>query len=38
MANRASLMGGACSIDSLPGGGTRVKASFPLDNAPFPTH
>jgi signal transduction histidine kinase len=38
MANRASLMGGACSIDSLPGGGTRVKASFPLDNAPFSTH
>jgi signal transduction histidine kinase len=38
MADRASLLGGACSIDSSPGGGTCVKASFPLDNALFSTH
>ena len=33
MAERASLMGGACSIESAPGEGTRVEASFPLDGA-----
>ena len=37
MADRASLLGGACSIDSSPGGGTRVKANFPLDGALFST-
>ena len=31
MAERASLMGGSCSIESAPGEGTRVEASFPLD-------
>ena len=33
MAERASLMGGACSIESSPGEGTRVEASFPLESA-----
>jgi signal transduction histidine kinase len=33
MAERASLMGGSCSIESAPGEGTRVQASFPLDGA-----
>ena len=33
MAERASLMGGTCSIESAPGGGTRVQTSFPLDGA-----
>jgi len=33
MAERASLMGGTCSIESAPGEGTRVEASFPLDGA-----
>lgn len=37
MADRASLLGGACSIDSSPGGGTRVKVNFPLDGALFST-
>ena len=37
MADRASLLGGVCSIDSSPGGGTRVKSSFPLDGAVFST-
>lgn len=37
MADRASLLGGVCSIDSSPGGGTRVKASFPLDDTLFST-
>jgi signal transduction histidine kinase len=31
MAERASLMGGTCSIESAPGEGTRVQTSFPLD-------
>ncbi len=31
MAERASLLGGACSVDSAPGKGTRVEVSFPLD-------
>ena len=31
MAERASLMGGTCSIESAPGEGTRVESSFPLD-------
>jgi signal transduction histidine kinase len=31
MAERASLMGGSCSIESAPGEGTRVEASFPLE-------
>jgi signal transduction histidine kinase len=33
MAERASLMGGTCSIESAPGEGTRVQTSFPLDGA-----
>lgn len=33
MAERASLMGGTCSIESAPGEGTRVETSFPLDVA-----
>ncbi len=33
MAERASLMGGTCSIKSAPGEGTRVETSFPLDGA-----
>ena len=33
MAERASLMGGTCSIESAPGEGTRVEASFPLEGA-----
>jgi signal transduction histidine kinase len=33
MAERASLMGGTCSIESAPGEGTRVETSFPLDGA-----
>lgn len=37
MADRASLLGGACSVDSSPGGGTRVKATFPLDGTLFST-
>jgi signal transduction histidine kinase len=31
MADRASLMGGTCSIESAPGEGTRVETSFALD-------
>jgi signal transduction histidine kinase len=31
MAQRASLVGGTCSVQSTPGRGTRVEASFPLD-------
>jgi signal transduction histidine kinase len=37
MADRASLLGGTCSIDSSLGGGTRVKVSFPLNDAQFAT-
>jgi two-component sensor histidine kinase len=33
MAERASLLGGTCSIESAPGEGTRVQTSFPLDGA-----
>jgi signal transduction histidine kinase len=33
MAERASLLGGICSIESAPGKGTRVETSFPLDGA-----
>jgi signal transduction histidine kinase len=33
MAERASLMGGSCSIESAPGEGTRVETSFPLNGA-----
>jgi signal transduction histidine kinase len=33
MAERASLMGGTCSIESAPGEGTRVETSFPLDGS-----
>jgi signal transduction histidine kinase len=33
MAERASLMGGTCSIESAPDEGTRVETSFPLDGA-----
>jgi signal transduction histidine kinase len=33
MAERASLLGGTCSIESAPGEGTRVEASFPLEGA-----
>jgi signal transduction histidine kinase len=29
MAERASLLGGVCSVDSAPGEGTRVEVSFP---------
>ena len=32
MAERASLMGGTCSIESAPGEGTRVQTSFSLDS------
>ena len=38
MAQRASLVGGACSVYSAPGGGTRVEASFPLDGGVHPAH
>jgi signal transduction histidine kinase len=38
MAERASLLGDSCSIESLPGKGTRVETSFPLDGAEFPAH
>ena len=37
MADRASLLGGGCSVDSSPGEGTRVRASFPLDGTLFST-
>jgi signal transduction histidine kinase len=33
MAERASLLGGTCSIESALGKGTRVEASFPIDGA-----
>jgi signal transduction histidine kinase len=33
MAERASLLGGAWSIESAPGEGTRVEVSFPLEGA-----
>jgi len=33
MAERASLLGGTCSIESAPGEGTRVETSFPLGGA-----
>jgi len=37
MAERASLLGGTCSIESVPGEGTRVATSFRLDGAELPT-
>jgi signal transduction histidine kinase len=37
MAERASLMGGTCSIESAPSEGTLVETSFPLDGAERPT-
>jgi signal transduction histidine kinase len=37
MADRASWLGGTCSVDSSLGGGTRVKVSFPLNDAQFAT-
>jgi signal transduction histidine kinase len=37
MAERASLLGGTCSIESAPGRGTRVETSFPLDAVERPT-
>src|SRR5215210_7642430 len=33
MAERASLLGGTCSIESAPGEGTRVETSFPFSGA-----
>jgi signal transduction histidine kinase len=36
MAERASLLGGTCSIESAPGEGTRVATSFRLDGAELP--
>jgi signal transduction histidine kinase len=36
MAERASLFGGTCSIESAPSQGTRVEAGFPLDGAERP--
>jgi signal transduction histidine kinase len=33
MAERASLLGGTCSIESAPGEGTRVETSFPFNGA-----
>ena len=33
MEERASLLGGSCSIESVPGEGTRVETSFPLNGA-----
>jgi signal transduction histidine kinase len=37
MADRASWLGGTCLVDSSLGGGTRVKVSFPLNDAQFAT-
>ncbi len=37
MAERASLLGGTCSIESVSGEGTRVETSFPLRDAQRPT-
>ena len=37
MSERTRLFGGACSVESAPGEGTRVEASFPLDGARLPT-
>ena len=37
MSERTKLLGGACSVESAPGEGTRVEASFPLDGARLPT-
>jgi signal transduction histidine kinase len=36
MAERASLLGGACSVDSAPGRGTRVEVSLLVDGAGRP--
>jgi nitrate/nitrite-specific signal transduction histidine kinase len=38
MAERASLLGGSCSIESVPGKGTRVETCFPLGSAELPAH
>jgi two-component system, NarL family, sensor histidine kinase DevS len=37
MSERTRLLGGACSVESAPGEGTRVEASIPLDGARLPT-
>jgi signal transduction histidine kinase len=37
MSERTRLFGGACSVESAPGEGTRVEASFPLNGARLPT-
>ena len=34
MAERASLLGGTCSVESSPGEGTRVEVSLPAGGAP----
>ena len=36
MAERASLLGGTCSVDSAPGEGTRVEVSLPVGGAGRP--
>jgi signal transduction histidine kinase len=36
MTERIATLGGTCSIDSSPGGGTRVEASIPLDGGSTP--
>jgi signal transduction histidine kinase len=36
MAERASLLGGTCSVDSAPGEGTRVEVRLPVDGADLP--
>jgi PAS domain S-box-containing protein len=35
MSERARLLGGRCTVESAPGGGTRVRAEFPV-NRPAP--
>ena len=37
MTERIALLGGACSVESAPGEGTRVEVSVPLDGARLPT-
>jgi signal transduction histidine kinase len=36
MSERASLLGGICSVGSAPGGGTRVEVSLPVGGAGRP--
>ncbi len=36
MIERASVLGGTCSVASTPGGGTRVETSFPVDAVEHP--